>query len=131
VVERDSNDEIYLVGHSLGVPAILRFLETTACTNIEGAVLVSGPFHSTYEKIANFYETPFSFERIKLVCSQFTVIHGDNDSVVPFGNAQKFAHELNGDLISIPNGGHLNGSSGFDTLPEALTALQEMFIDYT
>src|SRR3989344_3710325 len=36
-------DKTYLVGHSLGVPAILRYLESKSARKIAGAVLVSGP----------------------------------------------------------------------------------------
>lgn len=42
-VERNKNDEIYLVGHSLGVPAILRYLEKPESQTIAGSILVSGP----------------------------------------------------------------------------------------
>ncbi len=36
-VDHNQNDEIYLVGHSLGVPAILRYLEKSEVGNIKGA----------------------------------------------------------------------------------------------
>ncbi|KKP94275.1 MAG: hypothetical protein US00_C0003G0199 [Candidatus Nomurabacteria bacterium GW2011_GWF2_36_126] len=34
-----------------------------------------------------------------------------------------FSNELNGELIIIPNGKHLNGSAGYTQLPEALLAV--------
>ncbi|KKP83095.1 MAG: hypothetical protein UR85_C0008G0028 [Candidatus Nomurabacteria bacterium GW2011_GWF2_35_66] len=33
------------------------------------------------------------------------------------------SNELNGELIIIPNGKHLNGSAGYTQLPEALLAV--------
>jgi predicted alpha/beta hydrolase family esterase len=35
-IERNTNDEIYLVGHSLGTPAILRYLESARAKQISG-----------------------------------------------------------------------------------------------
>jgi predicted alpha/beta hydrolase family esterase len=54
------------------------------------------------------------------------VIHGDNDPLVPISDAEKTSKELNGELIIIPNGKHLNGSAGFTELPEALSAVLEI-----
>ena len=44
-VDRNAKDDIYLVGHSLGVPAILHFIEKDSSGKVIGVVLVSGPFH--------------------------------------------------------------------------------------
>lgn len=55
-----------------------------------------------------------------------TVIHGDNDPNVPVSDAEEITKQLNGKLILIPNGKHLNGSAGFTELPEALSALTEI-----
>lgn len=135
VVGNSNEDEIFLVGHSLGVPAILRYLETIPeAQKVAGSVLVSGPCslikpedkEAMTRKIDNFLETPFNFEHIKKVCKIFCIIHGDNDDKVPFSHAEELSKNLNCKLISIPNGGHLNGSSGWNELPEALQALNEM-----
>lgn len=128
-IDTNKNDDIYLVGHSLGVPAILRYLETApADTHIVGAVLVSGPSEANKnKKIYNFLETPFDFDKIKSTTSKLTIIHGDNDPNVPLENAKFLSEKLNGELIVVPNGGHLNGSSGWLSLPQCLEALTKMF----
>lgn len=76
-VERNKNDNIYLVGHSLGVPAILRYLELVeAKSNVDGAVLVSGPCEKTRnEKIDNFLDKPFNYSAIKSKVKKFVIIH--------------------------------------------------------
>jgi len=128
-VERNKNDEIYLVGHSLGVPAILRYLESgSAGINIAGAVLVSGPCEKVKnnKKIDSFLDKPFDFKTIKSKAKKFTIIHGDNDPCVSLNNAEILSKELNGKLIVIPNGGHLNGGSGWFKLPECLESLRVM-----
>lgn len=84
-VNRNPEDELFLVGHSLGTPAILKYLEN-APTNVKisGAVLVSGPCSKTDNRsLDNFLETPFNFRTIKSKCSIFTIIHGDDDPYVP------------------------------------------------
>ena len=125
-VERNKNDEIYLIGHSLGVPAILRYLETASEThNIKGVFLISGPSEkNSNPKVDSFLEKSFDFSAIKSKAVQFIVIHGDNDLKVPISNARFLSKELNGKLIIVPNGGHLNGPSGFVTLPQLLESFK-------
>lgn len=127
-VERNEGDEIFLVGHSLGVPAILNYLTATKHT-IAGAVLVSGRYEKDGSPLPgadSFFEIPLDFQKIKLVCNNFCVIHGDNDSLVPFENAQKLSKVLNCELITVKDGGHLNGSAGWIELPQCLEVLQKM-----
>jgi len=127
-VEKNRNDEIYLVGHSLGTPAILRYLESApAGTAIAGAVLVSGPIGKTgNRKIENFLDKPFNWGNIKSKARKFAIIHGDNDPNVPLNNAETLSKELGGELMIVKNGGHLNGSAGWFTLPQCLDALVGM-----
>lgn len=119
---------VFLVGHSLGVPAILHYLKTLPENeSIGGAVLVSGPYHNTddgYQKLLESFFGNFDFIRAKKVCMNFAVIHGDNDPAVPFRDAEELSRALSCELISIPNGGHLNGSSGWYELPQLLAVLR-------
>jgi len=124
-VERNSGDEIFLVGHSLGVPAILRYAMTMPPgRKLAGAVLVSGPCQPTgNKKIEGFLSEPFDFKAIRSRFGRVSVIHGDNDSLVPLAQAERLARELSAKLIVIKNGGHLNGSSGWYSLPQCLDEL--------
>lgn len=118
-------DEIYLVGHSLGVPAILRYLETDSAQKVKGAVLVSGPSEKNRNrKIDSFLETSFDFDRILKKCNQFVIIQGDNDPNVPKENAEFLSENLYADIVWVENGGHLNGSAGWFELPQCLHALK-------
>jgi predicted alpha/beta hydrolase family esterase len=122
-------DEIWLVGHSLGAPAILRYLESADRQPVCGAVLVSGPSEKNKNrKIDSFLETEFNFPRILESCKEWTVIQGDNDPNVPMSNAEYLAEQLSAELLVVPNGGHLNGSAGWFQLPQALDALRRMNI---
>ena len=126
-VETSPRDQIYLVGHSLGSPAILRFLETTKAKNIKGIVLVSSPVYKTKKKkVAEFLKKPFDFKLIKSKVKSILVIHGDNDPAVSVEQGMFLAKELKGKLVLIENGEHLNGSAGWYKLPEALEGIIEM-----
>lgn len=126
-VKRNNRDQIYLIGHSLGVPAILRFLENTSQKNVKGIILVSGPvYKTTKKKVAEFLKKPFDFKKIKSKVKSVAVIHGDNDRSVSVEQGEVIAKELKASLTVIKNGGHLNGSSGWTTLPQCLEALNKM-----
>lgn len=126
-VDKNNQDEIYLVGHSLGVPAILHFLESYHGKNVKGIVLVSGPIEKIKNKsIEGFLQKKFDFQDIKTKVEKSVVIHGDNDPNVPLQHAEILSQELDSELIIIKNGGHLNGSSGFTELNECLQALNKI-----
>lgn len=126
-IDRDLNDEIYLIGHSLGGTAILRYLEQFNSPNLKGIISVSAPCHGNENnKIINFLKTDFNWALIKSRIKKAVVIHGDNDPLVPLTDAEEISKELNAKLIVIKNGKHLNGSAGFTELPELLEVLQEM-----
>ena len=125
--ERNKNDEIYLVGHSLGAPAILRYLESAQDVSIFGAVLVSGSSEKNENrKIDNFLDEPFDFGKIKSRCKKFSIIYGDNDPNVPLDNAKFLSQKLSSELIVVENGMHLNGSAGWFSLPQCMEELKKM-----
>jgi len=126
-IKNNSDDEIFLVGHSLGSPAILRYLESNSAQQISGSVLVSGPSEKNdNRKIDSFLDHDFDFEKIKAKCKSFTVIHGDNDPLVPLDNAKFLSQNLSCELVVVENGGHLNGRSGWLQLPQCLESLNKM-----
>ncbi|MCX6793053.1 MAG: alpha/beta hydrolase [Candidatus Falkowbacteria bacterium] len=132
---KNNFEDTILVGHSLGSPAILRYLESqadNAC--LAGVILVSGPCEkiladkpdSKLRKIDGFLESSFDFKKLKLKAKKFIVIHGDNDNKVPLDQGQFVSRELDCELIAIKNGGHLSGDDGYTALPEALEKILEM-----
>ena len=128
-VDMGVDDEVYLVGHSLGATAILNYLQNEIGDHlVNGVVLVSAPIEKTDNSdLDNFFEAPLDFEFIRLRSNKFSVIHGDNDVHVPVSQAKKLSEELGSELILIPNGGHLSGAEGFYALPEVLDSLLAMF----
>jgi len=120
--------DMHLVGHSLGVPAILRALQMQPSASQFGGIhLVSGPCErnanpasESFKKLGSFFADPFDFALIRSQAQKFGVIHGDNDAMVPVEHAHSLAAALACELTLVPQGGHLNGSSGFYELPVLL-----------
>lgn len=119
----------YLVGHSIGCQAILRYLETID-TPVGGAVFVAGWFNlknlesPEVEEIAKpWIETPIDLEKVKTVLPKSTLIISDND---PFGcfeeNKVRFS-ELGSKIITIHKAGHISAEDGFVELPEILSEI--------
>lgn len=131
-VKKFPNSKIILVGHSLGVPAILRFLQDKNPKNILGCVLVSGPYKidpraKRLKKVLNsFFEKEFNFGKIKKTAEHFTIIHGSDDRGVNFSQGEFLTEKLDGKLVKVNKGGHLNADSGFFKLPQALKSIFEM-----
>lgn len=123
-VKRNSEDEVILVGHSLGGAALLRYLEAYRDKNISKVIFVSTRVdRKNDEHLMSFYRTSFDFESIKNRTTKFYVIHGDNDPIVAYANGEYLSKKLECELITINNGYHLNGSAGFFELPELLEVI--------
>jgi uncharacterized protein len=122
----DTSDENYFVAHSLGVRAVLRYLETVEKL-IEGAVLVSGRYSKPRSRARrSFYDTPLAIETIKQKAKYFTVIHGDVDSIVPYEEGLTLSHELGCELVTVKNGGHFGTKEGCLELPEVRDVVLKM-----
>lgn len=119
-----------LVGHSLGVSAILRFIEESN-TEVHGIVLVSGAIkqiseasEKTQTVLSRFMSNDFDWSKIKKLVKHIKVIHGVDDSLVPVQHAKIIGEKLNVTPIILSNGGHL--SDDCHNLPEVLNALLEI-----
>ena len=125
------DDEIILVGHSIGCQAILRTLEITGRLKISKVVLVAGFLTLTNletkdeEKIAEPWLTePIDFTKIKGKTDSFTVILSDNDPWVPLEETKKaFESKLGATVVVEHNKGHISGDDGITELPSVLAAL--------
>ncbi len=126
------DDRLFLIGHSLGCIAVLRYLESLPDdAAIGGALLVAGfaePLGRGYETHAPFFKSQVQWETIKRHCPRFIVIQSDNDPHVPQSLTESLTKNLSARLITIPGGKHFRLSYGFDTFPEALKALRTLTI---
>lgn len=122
-------EDMVLIGHSLGVGMILRLLERST-TPVRGCVFVSGwtgllnnPDFDPL--IASFFQDSFDWPRIKANSGRVQLFHGDNDPYVPVEMAEELSNQLSAPLAVISGGGHLNAQAGFAEFPQLLAASLE------
>ncbi|TSC80602.1 MAG: hypothetical protein G01um101425_256 [Candidatus Peregrinibacteria bacterium Gr01-1014_25] len=128
------DEHTFLVGHSIGCQAILRYLESLPPdTHVGGVVLVAGFFTLTNiggpaeEEIARPWLTKsINYEKILSHTDRITAIFSDNDEFVPLENVKFFEERLQAKTIIQKNRGHFSGSDGIMELPVALTELLEL-----
>jgi len=136
-VDNSQEDEIFLVGHSLGATAILKYLESMGeDKKISGVVLVSGLIsplgpddkESNYRAIDSFVVPPIDFEKVKNKANKFVILHSVDDPAVPFWHAEKLSKELDCKLVKVEKGGHffILAEPICYELPELLKILEEV-----
>jgi predicted alpha/beta hydrolase family esterase len=123
------NENTYLVGHSLGCPTILRFLESLKNNEIiGGAVLVAG-FTSPLPELSEldeFTQDNWDYENIKNRTNSIKLIHADNDAIVPLSYAEHIREVLQAELRIIKGVGHITESSGYTKAPFVLDEIKKM-----
>jgi predicted alpha/beta hydrolase family esterase len=124
----DVDENTFLVGHSLGVIAILRFLESLpAGQKIGGAILVAGfsePLDpADFSALDNFFDKQVDYEKIKSSCGNFVAIHSDDDPYVPMERGETLKNKLDAKLIVLHAASHINMGAGHFDLPIAVEEL--------
>lgn len=133
---RTPDENTFLFGHSIGAPAILRYLESLPEEmKIGGAVFLAGWVHLTNEayeaegdeEIAkSWLETPIDWNKIKTHSNKFVAIFSDDDPFVPLSDSEIFKNNLDAKIVIEHNKGHFSGSDGINELSSALNAILEM-----
>ena len=120
------DESTFLIGHSLGVIAILHFLEALPENQkAGGAILVAGFSTSiwTIPEIENFFEIQVIYEKIKIHCKKIVAINSDNDPHVPLKQGEILREKLGAKLIVLKNAGHINRKTDYFSLPVAVEEL--------
>lgn len=121
------NQDTILVGHSLGGLFILRVLEKLK-TPIYATFIVAAPVGVKpiryYESDYRFSQFTFNWKKIKQNARHFKVYHSDNDPYVSLGNGEELAKQVGVTLTFIPNAGHLNAESDYETFDELLADIK-------
>ncbi|OIO24763.1 hypothetical protein AUJ14_05645 [Candidatus Micrarchaeota archaeon CG1_02_55_22] len=99
--------DVVLVGHSLGCPAILRFLESggraSACVLVAGFAEDLG-----IVEIRNFVFKPFDWIAIRSACTRFQVINSQDDPYVPTEQGRLLANKLSAGLRMVSKVKHIS-----------------------
>jgi len=107
-------DEVILVGHSLGAMFLSRYLsENIFPVKIEKLFLMAGEFTRRASKQPGeedgefFYTHLNNFAQLDKTARQLYLVHSKDDPVVPFENMAKFAEQLpSAQLITFTDKGH-------------------------
>lgn len=125
----EPDEDTYLVGHSLGCPTILRYLESLdGDQTVGGALLVAGfaePLPHLPE-LDSFTEGEWDDARVQEHAKKITIINSDDDEAVPFFNAEHVRDRFNAELITVHNMGHINEKAGATEVPFVLDKLMQM-----
>jgi len=117
------DENTYLVGHSLGVVTVLRYLETLKRKEkIGGAVLVAGlAMDTNIPELKSFFVRPsYDWALIKKHCEKFITINSDNDYYIPLSHGEEFRDNLGAEMIVMHEHGHFSSADGFSDLPVLL-----------
>jgi predicted alpha/beta hydrolase family esterase len=103
------DEDLYLVGHSIGCATIMRYLEQLPeGQKVGGVVLVAGYTSDLgFDELKNFYQTPLDFTKIRSSSvNGFYNIHSDDDQYVPLSNSAELKKYLGGEAIILHAKGH-------------------------
>jgi len=129
------DENTYLIGHSIGCQAILRYLAgLQSDVKLGGAVFVAGwvkKLIGVYDKdeieIARpWVETPIDFENVKKHTKNIVAVFSDNDEFVSLDNVDAFKEKLGAKTFLEHEKGHINGEAGIKELPVVLEELLKM-----
>lgn len=130
IINPDSG--LFLVGHSLGVIAILRYLESLeAVGQVGGVVSVAGfPESVGIKEHESFFTSPLDYDKVKRRCQKFVVFQSDNDYYVPMREAEILRDQLGAQLIVVKNAGHFCSRDGYSQFPDLLDKVRSMIFQY-
>ena len=113
------------VGHSLGVPFLLAFLEANKA---KAAFFVAGYAEKTGNKfdprMKTFNQRKFNWKKIRENCSHFFVYHSDNDPYLKLSLGKHLAKNLRTRLILVKGAGHFNSAAGYKKFPLLLEKIK-------
>jgi len=118
-------DEIILVGHSLGGVFLAKYLsENIFPKKIRAVVLISAPFddEGSDESLYSFAPGD-SLEKFKTQTDKIVLYHSEDDPVVPFAQVKKYKERLPlADLHIFTDRGHFNQ----EEFPELIDILRSL-----
>lgn len=112
------DEEMVLIGHSVGCITILRYLEQLPPDQrVKGLVLVAGYTHDLgFAELKSFFSTPINFELIQEKTEHIVAIASDNDPYVPVDQGEIFRQKLGAHLIVKHHMGHFSGPKDDEVL---------------
>lgn len=119
-------EDSIIVAHSLGCWLSLRLLESWPHEHpIRGLICVSGFADAPNDRATSYFQPAPDWRHITSVVKRRVCIYSDNDHIVTPDRTRRLAHQLDAELICLPDQGHFLGSRGMDTFPELLSLIEQ------
>ena len=131
-IVKEANENLYLVGHSMGCQAILRYMAALdKSKKIGGVAFVAGFVTIKWEALDNsgkeimkpWVETPINWNAVNSHSAKFVCIYSDDDPYVPVDDASVFEQKLGAKTVLSPGRGHFSEKNDITQLPELLNEL--------
>ena len=120
------NERTTIIGHSIAPVFICKFLIENKI-KVRTLIFVCG--FNNYYGINEEYDTVngsmymYDIEEIDLYADRIVCFYTNNDPYVRYDAEKDFADRVTTEQVLIPDGGHINSESGYDTFPEILNYL--------
>ena len=115
------DEDTTIIGHSIAPVFISKFL-TENKVKVKKLIFVCG--FNNYLGINEEYDTVNksmyfdNLEDVKQYANEIICFYSDNDPYVKYEVEKEFADKIATEQILIPNGGHINSESGYDTFED-------------
>jgi predicted alpha/beta hydrolase family esterase len=135
VVNVNSGEGVYFIGHSIGCQAIMRYLGRVDKINVKGLVFVAPWMHLDEKTIEEegeeikeiarpWMETPIDFDKVKSFTNNILCILSDDDPYVPLSNGDLFKEKLGAEIIVKENEGHFNDGESILEMVEFIDKIE-------
>ena len=135
----DTNENTYLIGHSVGCQGVLRYLEKLdEKIKVKGVILIA-PWMNLDEKTIEeegeeakeiakpWIETPIDWEKVKShIDNQVVCIFSDNDPYIPLSETDLFKEKLDAKIIIEKEKGHFTKSDNITENPTVISELENI-----
>ena len=120
------NKNTTIIGHSIAPVFISKFLVENKI-KVKKLIFVCGfnNYLGINEEYDNVNESMYfdNLEDVKQYTNEIICFYSDNDPYVTYEVEKHFADTVATEQILIPNGGHINSESGYDTFEEIVSYL--------
>ncbi len=126
------DDQTVIVGYSLGVPVVLRFLhDYEPDVKIAGLILVAGFGEGFGGRPTSLFDPPLDWQRLQCRARMRLCIYSDNDYLVAPRHSQELARNLAAREVLVVGGGHLIGMpvwpGSLKQFPAVLSAIEDCY----
>jgi len=129
---KEPDENLFLVGHSLGCITIMRYLQNlNGNKKVGGVVFVAGFTDDLgYKELTNFFVDPIDLKAIKKRAKYFYAINSDDDPYVSLKYGEELKEKLGAKLIIRKNMRHFSGpiddEESCTSLPEVTKSILKM-----